>query len=51
VMVMSPRPGRIVGEIAVDLPRPREVATTELPAFVQLTRAVRTLLNTASVIE
>ena len=36
VLVMSPRPGRIVGEIVVDLPRPRTVATTELPAFVQL---------------
>ena len=41
VLVMSPRPGRIVGEIAVDLPRPRTVATTELPAFVQFTREVR----------
>jgi len=51
VLVMSPRPGRIVGEIAVDLPRPRTVATTELPAFVHLTREVRARLNTASVIE
>jgi len=51
VVVMSPRPGRIVGEIAVDLPRPRTVATTELPAFVNFTREVRRLLNTASVVE
>jgi NitT/TauT family transport system ATP-binding protein len=51
VLVMSPRPGRIVGEIAVDLPRPRTVETTELPAFAQLTREVRRRLNTASVIE
>jgi NitT/TauT family transport system ATP-binding protein len=51
VLVMSPRPGRIVGEIAVDLPRPRTVATTELPAFVEFTRAVRRPLNTASIIE
>ena len=51
VLVMSPRPGRIVGEIAVDLPRPRTVETTELPAFTQLTREVRRRLNTASVIE
>jgi NitT/TauT family transport system ATP-binding protein len=51
VLVMSPRPGRIVGEIAVDLPRPRTVATTELPAFVELTREVRRHLNTASAIE
>ena len=51
VLVMSPRPGRIVGEIAVDLPRPRTVATTELPAFVQFTREVRRHLNAGSVIE
>ena len=51
VLVMSPRPGRIVGEIAVELPRPRTVETTELPAFAQLTREVRRRLNTASVIE
>ena len=51
VLVMSPRPGRIVGEIAVELPRPRTVETTELPAFAQLTREVRRRLNTASIIE
>jgi NitT/TauT family transport system ATP-binding protein len=51
VLVMSPRPGRIVGEIVVDLPRPRTVATTEMPEFVRFTREVRQCLNTASVIE
>jgi NitT/TauT family transport system ATP-binding protein len=51
VLVMSPRPGRIVGEIAVDLPRPRTVATTELPAFVHFTREARRHLNAGSVIE
>jgi NitT/TauT family transport system ATP-binding protein len=51
VLVMSPRPGRLVGEIVVDLPRPRTVATTELPDFVHFTREVRRRLNTASVIE
>jgi NitT/TauT family transport system ATP-binding protein len=51
VLVMSPRPGRLVGEIVVDLPRPRTVATTELPAFVHFTREVRRRLNTASLIE
>ena len=50
-LVMSPRPGRVVGEIAVDLPRPRTVATTELPDFVQLTREVRRHLNAGSAIE
>jgi NitT/TauT family transport system ATP-binding protein len=51
VLVMSPRPGRIVGEIVVDLPRPRTVETTELPAFVDFTREVRRHLNAASAIE
>jgi NitT/TauT family transport system ATP-binding protein len=51
VLVMSPRPGRIVGEIVVDLPRPRTVATTELPAFVHFTREVRRHLNAASIVE
>jgi len=51
VLVMSPRPGRIVGEIVVDLPRPRTVVTTELPAFVHLTREVRRRLNAAAVME
>jgi NitT/TauT family transport system ATP-binding protein len=48
---MSPRPGRIVGEIVVGLPRPRTVATTELPAFAQFTREVRRHLNAASAVE
>jgi len=51
VLVMSPRPGRLVGEIVVDLPRPRTVATTELPEFVRFTREVRSRLDTTSVIE
>jgi hypothetical protein len=39
------------GQIVVDLPRRRTVATTELPAFVNLTREVRRHLNSASTIE
>ncbi len=31
VLVMSPSPGRIVGEIAIDLPRPRPLALGEAP--------------------
>jgi NitT/TauT family transport system ATP-binding protein len=51
VLVMSPRPGRLVGEIAVDLARPRTVETMELPEFAQLTRQVRRHLNSMSLIE
>lgn len=51
VLVMSPRPGRLVGEISVDLPRPRTVETMELPEFAQLTRQVRRHLNSSSLIE
>jgi len=51
VVVMSPRPGRIVGEIAVALPRPRTVASTEQIEFAKLTRQVRQHLNSAGAIE
>jgi NitT/TauT family transport system ATP-binding protein len=51
VLVMSPRPGRIVGEIKVDLARPRTVASTERQEFVHFTRQVRQHLNSAGAIE
>jgi NitT/TauT family transport system ATP-binding protein len=51
VMVMSPRPGRIAGEIAVNLPRPRTVEMTEQPEFSGFTREVRRWLNTAGTID
>ena len=51
VIVMSPRPGRIVGEINVDLARPRTVASTEKIEFAHFTRQVREHLNTAGTIE
>jgi NitT/TauT family transport system ATP-binding protein len=38
VVVMSPRPGRIVGVIDVDLPRPRSLATREDPRYLELIR-------------
>jgi NitT/TauT family transport system ATP-binding protein len=45
VVVMSPRPGRIAGIVAVDLPFPRTVDTREDPGFFQLVTAVRELLR------
>ena len=36
VLVMSARPGRILADIAVDLPRPRELQVKRTPAFIAL---------------
>jgi len=41
VLVMSPRPGRVRAEFAVNLPRPRPLALTSEPEFMALARAVR----------
>jgi NitT/TauT family transport system ATP-binding protein len=45
VVVMSPRPGRIAGAVAVDLPYPRTVETREAPRFFELVTQVRELLR------
>jgi NitT/TauT family transport system ATP-binding protein len=45
VVVMSARPGRIVGVVDVDLPQPRTTETREEPRFAELIREVRRLLR------
>ncbi len=45
VVVMSARPGRIVGVVDVDLPQPRTSETREEPRFAELIREVRQLLR------
>jgi NitT/TauT family transport system ATP-binding protein len=45
VVVMSARPGRIVGIVNVDLPQPRTADTREEPRFAELIREVRRLLR------
>jgi NitT/TauT family transport system ATP-binding protein len=45
VVVMSARPGRIVGVVDVDLPQPRNIETREEPRFAELIREVRRLLR------
>ena len=45
VVVMSPRPGRIVADIAVDLPRPRSIADLDEAAVSRTARAVRAALG------
>ncbi len=46
VVVLSPRPGRIVEEIAIDLPRPRRYETVTDPHFVALKARVLAALRT-----
>jgi NitT/TauT family transport system ATP-binding protein len=45
VVVMSARPGRITDVIDVDLGRPRDVTTRELPRYFELVTAVREALR------
>jgi len=46
VVVLSRAPARVVAEIAIDLPRPRDqIATKELPRFVELRAEVARLIR------
>lgn len=46
IIVMSSRPGTIIGEVAIDLPRPRVLADVGSdPRFIGPTQKVRRLLN------
>ncbi len=45
VAVMSARPGRIVGTVTIDLPRPRVPETEDDPAFFEYERELRQLLH------
>ena len=40
ILTMSARPGRIKGEVAIDLPRPRDHTIVTMPRFTALKRAV-----------
>jgi NitT/TauT family transport system ATP-binding protein len=48
VYVFSQRPGRIVLRHEVDLPRPRELATTYTPAFVETVQLLRSHIQHSS---
>ena len=45
VLVMSPRPGRIIDEIRPALPRPRDLDTTTTPEFGEAVRRIRVCLG------
>ena len=52
VVVMSPRPGRIIRELNVDLPQHRSYgATMGSPVFQDLTTEVRCLLGTSGEVD
>lgn len=44
VVVLSSRPGRVVGEVSIDLPRPREEALERAPEFLKQADRVKELL-------
>jgi NitT/TauT family transport system ATP-binding protein len=48
VLVMSSRPGRIIEEIAIDLPRPRTLDVVADPAFSETVLRIRHLLETST---
>jgi ABC-type nitrate/sulfonate/bicarbonate transport system ATPase subunit len=48
VLVMGPRPGRIVAELTVDLPRPRTLAMMTSTPFIEIKRDILELLHGAS---
>jgi NitT/TauT family transport system ATP-binding protein len=45
IIVMSARPGRVVADLAVDLPRPRSFATTHNPIYSRLFDTIYGLLR------
>jgi NitT/TauT family transport system ATP-binding protein len=48
ILVLSSRPGRLIDEIAVDLPRPRGVATMSSPQFGKLCHRLRALFGASA---
>lgn len=45
VLVLSARPGQLVAEVAIDLPRPRELALLGTSEFARLTQVVRSKID------
>lgn len=45
VVVLSARPGRVVAQTAIDLPRPRDLAVMGTAHFAQLTQVVRSQID------
>lgn len=50
VIVMSDRPGRIIDDITVPIPKPRALSIREEPAFIEITRRIRIHFEEAGVL-
>lgn len=48
IVVLSPRPGSVVADVRIDLPRPRSASSLVLPAAVDAAAAVRAALSAAA---
>jgi len=48
VFVLSERPGKLIAQMPVPLPRPRDLAMTSTPAFGELAMQVRSLIGEPS---
>ena len=51
VLVFGPRPGRIVDDIEIDLPRPRRLADRSTKKFAEYTERIRTTFQSMGVIQ
>ena len=45
VVVMSGRPGKVIEDLTIDLPRPRDVQTLGLPRFAEISNHLRDMLG------
>jgi NitT/TauT family transport system ATP-binding protein len=45
IVVMTPRPGRIIADLPIDLPYPRDAGLRTAPAYAERCRAVSAMLN------
>lgn len=50
IVVMAPRPGKVLQTLRVDLPRPRTLATRADPRFYQLVNQIREIFHSMGVI-
>jgi NitT/TauT family transport system ATP-binding protein len=50
VVIMSPRPGRVEADLAIDLPRPRTLSMTETPEFAAYTRRIHDIFRATGVL-